>query len=98
MNNNDFLLFITGSRQGSIACGIVTIINDEMTELSEDFTLNLVSQNQVAIVEPTLAQLIVLIEDDDRKMKLIFLILKKNFKHMFFFLSSSENRIPGQCK
>ena len=77
MNNNDFLLFITGSRQGSIACGIVTIINDEMTELPEDFTLNLVSQNQIAIIEPTLAQLNVLIEDDDRKIKGIICNIKQ---------------------
>ena len=77
MNNNDFLLFITGSRRGSIACGIVTIINDEMTELPEDFTLNLVSQNQIAIIEPTLAQLNVLIEDDDRKIKGIICNIKQ---------------------
>ena len=69
MNGNNFLFFNTGSRQGSIACGIVTIINDEMTELSEDFKLNLVSQSQIATIEPTQSQLTVLIDDDDRKKK-----------------------------
>ena len=69
VNGNDFLFFITGSRQGSRACGIVTIINDEMTELSEDFKLNLVSESQIATIEPTQSQLTVLIDDDDRKIK-----------------------------
>ena len=87
MNAIDFLFFITGSRQGSRACGIVTIINDEMTELSEDFTLNLMSQNQIATIEPTQSQLTVLIDDDDCKIKKLFVMIKKDFnsKHIFLF-------------
>ena len=69
MDGNNFLVFFTGSRQGSISCRTIAIINDEMTEFPEDFTLSLVPQNPNINTEPTRSQLTVTIEDDDSKIK-----------------------------
>ena len=66
-NRNNFLVFSIGSRQGSTSCGAITIINDEETELPENFALILVPQNQNTVIEPTRSQITVTLEDDDSK-------------------------------
>ena len=69
VDGNNFLVFFTGSHQGSISCRTIAIINDKMTEFPEDFTLSLVPQNPNTNTEPTRSQLTVTIEDDDSKIK-----------------------------
>lgn len=63
---NSEIFFSRGSRQGDTSCATVVIINDGTAELPEEIFLNLTSLSQrVAMVDPTLSQLGVSIEDDD---------------------------------
>ena len=95
-NRNNFLVFSTGSHQGSTSCGAITIINDEETELPEDFTLSLVPQNQNTIIEPTRSQITVTIEDDDSKTNHSIFNLVVIFSLHFLF--STDCRIHESTK
>ena len=61
------IFFPSGSRLGEVRCGIAIILDDDIAEPTEDFSVNVVSQDEdVAVVVDSV--LTVFIEDDDGMM------------------------------
>lgn len=61
------LTFPASSYEGDIACGKISIIQDDNLECTQDFTVNISATSPPIVIDTEYSQAVVTIVDDDSK-------------------------------